>query len=292
MPNPAGTGPNPASYTVTGGVVHDNVTCLDWEEESSTATYTNAEAISHCEGLSLGGYEDWRAPTRIEMASIVDFTRSPATDAVFSSAGGFHKTGSNWILTITQEGAGVTCVGGTCAWAFNLSDGIASNAYGADTAARIRCVRGNGTGEGFSDPAVAPPGQYTVLSDDDVRDNYTRLIWQRDGAASGLLSWNDAVSYCDALTLGGSSDWRLPTIRELATLVDEAEVAPAIDQTVFSGTSYGARQIDTWYWASHQARNSSASWAINFDDGFTGFNSGAAAWNTFGPSFAKCVRDE
>jgi len=39
-------------------------------------------------------------------------------------------------------------------------------------------------------------------------------------------------------------------------------------------------------------RNSSAVWGLNFDDGFTGFNSGSAAWNTFGPSYTKCVRDE
>lgn len=51
-------------------------------------------------------------------------------------------------------------------------------------------------------------------------------------------------------------------------------------------------QTDKWHWASHQARSSSASWGINFDDGFTGFNAGSAAWNTFGPSWAQCVRDE
>jgi hypothetical protein len=291
MPNPEGTGPTPASYTASDGVVHDNVTCLDWQQ-SPSGSYTNGEAQSYCGQLSLGGHDDWRVPTRIELISIIDWTRSPTTDTVFSSQGGYHNTGSNWILTIEQRGAGTTCGNGDCAWMCNLSDGMCSNAYEASGSISVRCVRGNGAGEGFSDPAVAPPDQYTLISEDAARDNYTRLIWQRDGAASGLLSWSDAVSYCEDLSLGGYDNWRLPTLRELSTLVDEATVAPAINTTVFSNTSYGARQPDKWYWASHQARGSSASWGINFDDGFTGFNSGSAAWNTFGPSWVKCVHDE
>ncbi len=291
MPNPEGTGPRTASYSVSDGVVHDDVTCLDWQQ-SPSGTYTNSEAHGYCENLTLGGYDDWRVPTRIELVSIIDWTRSPATDPAFSPQGGYHNTGSNWILTIQQRGAGTTCGNGDCAWMCNLSDGMCSNAYGASGAISVRCVRGNGPGEGFDEPAVAPPNQYTLLSEDVARDNYTRLIWQRDGAASGLLSWSDAGSYCDALSLSGYEGWRLPTLRELSTLVDEATVAPAIDTTVFRSTSYGARQTDKWYWTSHLARGSSASWGLNFDDGFTGSNSGSAAWNTFGPSWVKCVHDE
>jgi hypothetical protein len=302
MPNPTGSGlPNPASYTVANGVVHDNVTCLDWQQVESSSTYTNADAIAYCEGLSLSGYDDWRAPTRVEMESIMDWTRSPATDAAFTAASGFHKTGSNWILTVRQAGAGKTCGAtaagadggtmgvGTCAWAFNMGDGIVSNAYAAATAARIRCVRGNGTGEAFSDPAVAPPSQYTVISTDEVQDNYTGLIWQRTGNSSGLITWDQAVAYCSALTLGGAT-WRLPSVRELATLVDETQVAPAINRTMFPSTQYGARS-NNWYWASHPQRNSTTAWwGLNYDDGFTGFNAGASgAWNYWTVAWAKCV---
>jgi hypothetical protein len=288
MPNPPSSGlPNPASYTTMNGVVHDNVTCLDWEAAPPSATSSNTAAISRCEALELGGYSDWRAPTRVEMASILDWTRSPATDAAFGSAGGFHKTGSNWVLTIDQRGAGA---GTDFAWAYNMSDGIVSNARSAATADRVRCVRGNGTGEGFNDKPVTPPNQYTVVSVDEVTDNYTGLTWQRDGNASGLLSWDAAVTYCTNLTLGGQK-WRLPSIRELATLVDEALVAPSINRTMFPNTHYGSRS-NNWYWASHRARNSTtASWGLNFDDGFTGANSGASgAWNYWTQAYAKCVR--
>jgi hypothetical protein len=288
MPNPEGTGPNPASYAVSDGVVHDNVTCLDWIQ-SSEGSFDNSGARSYCEGLSLGGFDDWRAPTRVEMMSIMDWTRGPAVDSVFSG-GAWHHTGSNWILTIQQRGAGA---GTDYHWGFNMSDGITSNAYSAGRGASVRCVRGNGSGEDFNDPAVAPPNQYTLISDDVAQDYYTRLIWERDGAASGLLDWDAAVSYCESLSLSGYDNWRLPTVRELSTLVDEALVAPSINETVFPDTSYGARQPDKWYWASHAARSGSAHWGINFDDGFTGFNSGGSGdWNGFGPSWVKCVHDE
>jgi hypothetical protein len=306
MPNPTSSGlPNPASYTVANGVVHDNVTCLDWQQVESSTSYTNADAITYCEGLSLGGHDDWRAPTRVETESIIDWTRSPAIDAAFTSASGFHKTGSNWILTIRQAGAGKTCGAapadpdagvtatgpGTCAWAFNFGDGIVSNALAGTSASRIRCVRGNGTGEAFSDPAVAPPNQYNAISTDEVQDNYTGLIWQRTGNSSGFITWDQAVAYCSSLTLGGHT-WRLPSVRELATLVDEAQVAPAINRTMFPSTQYGARS-NNWYWASHAQRGSTTAWwGLNFDDGFTGFNAGATstAWNYWTVAWAKCVR--
>ena len=37
--------------------------------------------------------------------------------------------------------------------------------------------------------------------------------------SSSTYTWSDAVSYCDNLTEGGYSDWRLPNINELRTLI-------------------------------------------------------------------------
>jgi hypothetical protein len=104
------------------------------------------------------------------------------------------------------------------------------------------------------------------------------------------MTFAEAGSYCASLELNGHT-WRLPSIRELATLVDEAQVAPSINRTMFPNTEYGARSND-WYWASHLARgNTQAAWALNFDDGFTGFNAGASgAWNYFTAGWARCVR--
>jgi hypothetical protein len=251
MPNPAGSGlPNEASYTDDGdGTVGDDVTGLMWQVDAPSENFEWQAGVDHCEALELAGHDDWRLPTRIEMTSIVDPSRSGTKldPAAFPGAsGGFHKTASDWILTIEQRGAGADK---DFAWAFNVSDGIVSNAYSKATAARIRCVRGGGAGEAPSEPAVRPPDQYGEVGSGEIRDNYTGLVWQQ-GYSETTLSWNDAVNYCDGLDLGGQS-WRLPSIRELATLVDEALVAPSIDRQAFPDTQYGSRS-DNWYWASSE----------------------------------------
>lgn len=287
MPNMPGSGlPNEASYTDNGdGTVTDDLTLLTWQVEQPSQNYSWQAAIDYCEGLTLAGFDDWRMPTRIEVTSVLDHsdTHTGWSSQAFPGArGGFHHTGSDWILTITQTGAGM---GRDFAWAFNMGDGIVSNAYSKANTTPVRCVRGGGSGEAPSEPAVAPPDQYTVVADGEVHDNYTGLTWQR-GDTDDMVSWQQAVDYCAGLGLNGNS-WRLPSIRELATLVDEAEVAPAINEEMFPDTHYGSSS-NNWYWATPE--RGSAAWGLNFDDGFTGTNTGAAAWNTFGPSWARCVR--
>jgi hypothetical protein len=286
MPSPSSSGlPHPASYTDGGdGTVLDHVTGLRWEGEPPSAAGSWDDAISYCDGLSLGGFDDWRLPTRIEVTSVLDYSEPGWSSEAFSSAaGGFHRTSSDWILTINQQGAGA---GKDFAWAFNMGDGIVSNAYSKVSDARYRCVRSDGAGEEPSQAAVEPPNHYTLV-EGDVRDNYTGLIWEAGDSDS--VDHAGALSYCANLALGGHS-WRLPTIRELATLVDEAEVAPSINVTYFPDTKYGSRS-NNWYWASDEDALSDAAWALNFDDGFTGTNKGASgSWNAFTAGYARCVR--
>lgn len=287
MPNPATSGlPQPASYTQVGdGTVIDEVTGLVWEASPPSTDGTWDDALGYCEALSLGGYDDWRLPTRIEMTSVLDYSRPGWSAEAFSAApGGFHRTSSDWILTINQQGAGA---GKDFAWAFNMSDGIVSNAYSKVSAARYRCVRSDGEGEAPSEAAREPENHYAAVATGEVRDNYTGLIWQ--AAESGAVDHAGALSYCASLDLGGSF-WRLPSLRELSTLVDEAKVAPSINEEFFPGTKYGSRS-NNWYWASDEDALSTAAWALNFDDGFTGTNKGAeGAWNYFTSGFARCVR--
>ena len=291
MPNPPASGlPNPARYTdLPDGTVRDEVTCLVWQKQISASSYNVTDGKAYCASLGTG----WRMATRIELMSIMDFTQSGAkVDAVAfpGTARAFFKSGSEWVLTTKQTGAGA---GTDFGWAFNFSDGITSNARSGATADRVRCVRGGGDAEldaATGAIAVAPGNQYVLLAAGEVQDNYTHLIWQQ-GYSSATMPWADAAAYCSTLGLNGNT-WRLPSIRELSTLVDEALVAPSINRTMFPNTKYGSRSIN-WYWASHTAAgNALAGWAINFDDGFTGFNAGATSsdWNYFPTAWTRCVR--
>jgi hypothetical protein len=84
--------------------------------------------------------------------------------------------------------------------------------------------------------ANAPAGRYTVSSGT-VFDNKTKLTWQQTPASSAMTG-PDAKTYCAGVssTLGGSG-WRLPTEKELLTLVDYSQAAaPLIDPSAFPGT--------------------------------------------------------
>jgi hypothetical protein len=49
-------------------------------------------------------------------------------------------------------------------------------------------------------------------------DRTTGLTWQAT-PTGGAMNWSNARAHCESLTLGGRSDWRLPTISELRSLI-------------------------------------------------------------------------
>ena len=67
--------------------------------------------------------------------------------------------------------------------------------------------------------------QFLEDTEETVFDCTTSLIWQKDHA--GPMSWQEAIDYASKLELAGHSDWRLPTIEELITLIDFGKHDPA-----------------------------------------------------------------
>ena len=109
--------------------------------------------------------------------------------------------------------------------------------------------------------AACAPGQYE-LTDDTAHDAKTDLTWQRS-VAPGTYTWPDANTYCQGLTLGGGvAGWRLPTIKELQTIIDERAYGPAIDTTAFPATP------SEFFWSSSLcAAFSDAAWGVDFYGG-------------------------
>lgn len=107
--------------------------------------------------------------------------------------------------------------------------------------------------------------RFTVTTET-VCDNVTGLMWSRNSAVTGRLNWEAAKKACDTLTLGGCSDWRLPTIQELLTLVDYSKTSPSIDPAFQCESS--------WYWTStpYAGSPSGCAW-------FVGFNYGYSDWD-------------
>lgn len=255
MPNPASQNlPNPSSYTDLGdGTVRDNVTGLVWQKDvASSQAYAWAAAQTYCSGLTLAGHT-WHLPTRVELLSLVDFTKTPAIDGPFPGppGGKYHWTSTPWVVsqisTKPQD-----------AWMVNFSDGgLTSNAASQTAVEYARCV---------SSPAQGPVPSplYVQVAHSEVQDVETKLFWVQKSSLTAV-SQAAANTYCANLGLNGHT-WRLPSIKEMVTLVDDnpniQKVSPAIDACVFSDTPANA-----WYMTSSSL--GSAAWAINYQDGYT-----------------------
>jgi hypothetical protein len=239
--------PRESAYTNLGdGTVRDDVTCLVWQRSPAPDAHSFTAAKAYCEGLDLAG-GGWHLPSRIELTSIIDASRSgPAIDtgAFPGTPVAFFWTSSAWAVTSEPLRA----------WIINFYEGLASNGAFQSGEYRVRCVRSDG-GAGRPDYQVA---------DGQVTDPATGLVWER--ATGSAVTVAEADDHCARLDLGGRS-WRLPTLRELSTTVDETRVAPAVDVDAFPGTVKNG-----WYWTSTKAAPEPARrWALNYDDGYTNY---------------------
>src|SRR5258706_9474740 len=120
-----------------------------------------------------------------------------------------------------------------------------------------------------------PPTRYQVEESGLVDDGATGLTWQQhvaptrvvDGGVSQTYDWAEATTYCSAL----GSGWRLPSLTELQTIVDETRESPAIDVNVFTDTPPKG-----YFWTSSPQAGSADggysgyAWYVSFFHGHTG----------------------
>ena len=232
-----------ANYTSANGVTLDKVTGLEWQQVDSNVNYSFDGADDYCVGLTLGSKTDWRLPTVKELFSIVDLgTFSPAIDGT-----AFPATDSVLYWAVTD----IRTLNNS-RWAVDFATGEYAAPFEA-SAERARCVRTNGQN--------ALLQVFKVNGDGSVTDLASGLIWQQqdDGVTrtQGL-----ARTYCRSLVLAGSSNWRIPSIKELVSIIDDRARNPTIETQLFPATA------NNLYWSSPSfASLSSKAWAIDFTVG-------------------------
>jgi hypothetical protein len=116
--------------------------------------------------------------------------------------------------------------------------------------------------DGFYQTGCPSAGRFVDNGDGTVTDTCTGLMWQQETAPGGVsYSWQEALQYCEGLELGGHTDWRLPNVRELQSIVDYGRYEPAIDPI------FGA--VSGWYWSSSTSVFfPGGAWVVVFGDGF------------------------
>ena len=264
------------SYSRIGDLVMDNATGLQWQDNLESVLkpwVTEANLIAghyfdtsgdtattYCGCLTLGGHGDWRLPSIMELQTLVDYSQynPAAAEGIFN-----HIFLSRyWSSTTVAKSI-------FSAWLVYFPYGY-STAYIKNANFYVRCVRG-----GHLSPLILS------RNGEIVTDSATGLQWQDDSAAgSTQIDWSTAIDYCEnPLTLGGHSDWRLPNINELLSIVNFSRYDPALTVIVFQ--NYASE----YYWSSTTTVDDTSNvWHVRFSNGNTDYDGKLNAHHV------RCVR--
>ena len=97
-----------------------------------------------------------------------------------------------------------------------------------DSGNSINCT-GTGQDGEYQKGIVWPNPRLTGHGNGTVTDNLTGLMWTKDAQQiKGTMKWNDALNACNNLDFANYTDWRLPNVKELLSLIDYREHDPAL----------------------------------------------------------------
>ena len=100
-----------------------------------------------------------------------------------------------------------------------------------------------------------------------VLDKETGLVWAMAPDSTGR-TWQEAVDYCTNVRLGGRKGWRLPTVTELASLVDTTHTNPSLP----SGHPFSNVQQFEYWSSSTNSGDSSNAWVVDMRFGGESIN--------------------
>jgi alpha-tubulin suppressor-like RCC1 family protein len=135
-------------------------------------------------------------------------------------------------------------------------------------------------------PIYCQAGEFTDNGNGTIQDLRSGLMWQQtdDGIAK---SWPDALNYCNSLVLSGYSDWRLPNVKELVSILDISPLdidEPAIDNDYFIGTQ------PSYYWTSTSVADGPVNaWYVSFYGGGIAYGQDKRGPSWI-PIYCRCVR--
>lgn len=262
--------PQPRFTNHGDGTATDNLTGLMWT--TNTLGHQNwSAALAICQSLTTGGYDDWRLPSVLELESLVDFGKTgpdvllpdghPFSGVVRSSSYDSHY----WTGTTFPGNSGE-------AYKVSFQNGQTYAYTKGGPGAIFVCRGGAEIQETIADPSTYEPlpvtGQtnsFAVGDDGDLQKGVTnpnpyasrfthsgsgRYLDTRTGlewyVSDGYNTyWSSAINNCESADVGGATDWRLPNVREMLSLLDYGQSTPMLPE----GHPF-ADWTNTVYWAS------------------------------------------
>jgi len=209
--------PTPVGFTANGdGTVSHTLTGLQWQLDSTQAKDLSwTKAMAYCQALKLAGYSDWRLPTAAELSSSFQLGRQGKMDG---TALPFLPVTPFPALNFKHWSASRDASDSARAWILAPDNYLRPE--GMTTVAYARCVRGSSS---KAEPAI----RFEIQADEVVVDHATGLFWERC-PDDQMFTWTEARSRCNTNLAGlPGAGWRLPTIRELESLIDRTTFAPA-----------------------------------------------------------------
>jgi hypothetical protein len=238
---------NTPSFTDNeNNTITDNITGIMWQKISKGDNSFD-QAVEYCKTLNLAGYENWRLPDIDELYNLINLDRPPINSKYFLN----EKEANTHYSSTTLAGDD------SRVWGINRGGGI--GAYPKSEPSSVsaerrrtfntRCVR-----DTFETKKVKE--HFSDNKDNTVRDNSNGLVWQQ--AEAGEMAWEDALRYCENLSLGGKDDWRLPNVKESRSMCDYTLYSPSVDLQYFPGLK------TTWHWTSSTTQRGRVVWYINY----------------------------
>jgi hypothetical protein len=238
---------NAASYTYNGdGTVTDNVTGLVWRQDTDTDDdgdmdaadkLSAANADAYCEASTYAGYDDWILPTIKQLYSLMDFSGMDPSGYEGTDTSGlvpfidtdyfdfaYGDTDAGERIIDSQYASSTYYVSDEddeLLFGVNFADGrikgYGLTLHGSDKTFNVACMRENDS-YGVND--------FVDNGDGTITDNATSLMWSQDDSGADApdgLNWEEALAYVEAqneTNYLGYSNWRLPNVKELQSIVD------------------------------------------------------------------------
>ena len=198
-------------------------------------------------------YHSLNRGTAATASAFTEPTAGPGTGTMFTL---------DEIYTLTRQRAPVPKTGQTACW---------------DSSGNPIGCPGTGQDGEYQKGVAWPNPRFTDNGNGTVTDNLTGLIWLKNANCYGAQTWANALLSAKTLNSGecglsdssAEGDWRLPSVRELQSLIDYSRYDPPLP----SGHPFtGVQHYSYWSGTTRVYNTTSTAWYVSLGDGNTSYD--------------------